>query len=743
MGQGVRALFDKLKGPPQLIRYRLGLALVFASLVPIIVVATIGIRVALGGLELAQRRVVAGQIDIAFNLLGKQLERLAIDAARIAGGVGAEMMDAPHELRAVMVGIADELPEALVEFYGASGALIYREVVGDDAGRFAGLVSPMLGDSLRSAPEEQWRRRVHLMSYGDRVLVQATAPIFDTNRRVVGLVALSFPLDEAYLELIKTMLGSEVLVMNAPDVSRPMLPVLRSTFDLDIQPTPAPPPPRAFADLAKGAREITEQTIAQAPYHVAWRAIFDHEDRAVGVLGVAVDRTSLVEAQRLAFRALILAAVVSLILVLGLATWLSRRLGQPVVRLRDSALEVARGNLDLELHSDDRGEIGDLARAFAQMTASLRDAARSQEQKVQERTHELSRANAELEHALIELNQMQIQLVHSERMAGLGLLVAGVAHEINSPTAAIGGAVDALSEIIAQIGAFAAALLAEGVSPAQRLAIFGWIEGTARDIGEQSTPSGVSARRRARALSQTHSAKLLGLGIDTAELARIGIENHHLDALGRLAGGADALLGASLRVLVALTRAQRSTRIIQQAIGRVMRIVSALKTYSHFDQQTPVSLDGVVDLHAGIESTLLLFDFALRGLTVERAFSSARVLVRGMADELNQIWTNLIQNAIHALAGQGTLRISTEIADANVRISVVDDGPGISPEVLPHIFEPFYTTKPKGQGTGLGLGIVHNIVRRHHGTIDCHSRPGQTMFIVTLPMCLEQTSQQP
>ena len=141
-----------------------------------------------------------------------------------------------------------------------------------------------------------------------------------------------------------------------------------------------------------------------------------------------------------------------------------------------------------------------------------------------------------------------------------------------------------------------------------------------------------------------------------------------------------------------------------------------------------------MDVHAGIDSTLMLLDFALRGITIERAFAPALPPIAGLADELNQIWTNLIQNAAFALAGQGTLRVTTELVGETVRIAIADDGPGIAPEVMPRIFEPFFTTKPKGQGTGLGLGIVRNIVQRHHGAIDCQSRPGQTIFTVTLPI---------
>lgn len=720
------------------LRYRLAMTLVFASLVPMVFIAVIGATVVLRSLERAQLRNIQGQLDVAFNLLGGRLERLGIDAERIASGAGAGTLDSPYELRALMVGLVDELPAALIEFYNDSGALVYREILGGEAARFTNLQSPMLPQIQANAADEYWRRRVTLISYGSTVVVQATAPIIDVNRRTAGLVVLSFPLDEIYLNSVKTLIGTELMLINTPDVAHLGLPRLRSTFPPDATPAPNSPTPASVPELARGARIISIQTVNDKQFHMAWRAVFNHANAMVGFLGVAVDRTPLVEAQGLAFRSLAIAAALALVLAFALATWLSQRLEKPIVRLRDSALAVARGDMTVALKTDDRGEIGDLARAFAQMTASVRDASFLQEQRVKERTQELSHANAELAQAFADLHQAQTQLVHSERMAGLGLLVAGVAHEINSPTAAIRGAADALSEIIGHLGDVATALLVEGYGTEQREAVFAWIAATARHAGEQSTPSGVSARRLARALSQTHSARLLGLNIDSSELARIGIENHHLDNLVKLTGDQPVLLASALRALVAYTRALRSTRIIHQAIGRVMRIVSALKTYSHFDQSTPVGPDGQVDLHAGIESTLMLFDFALRGITVERSFAPDMPLIIGMADELNQIWTNLVQNAIHALAGHGTLHIATQHDGNMVRVTVTDSGTGIPPEVLPRIFEPFYTTKPKGQGTGLGLGIVRNIVERHRGTINCQSQPGRTMFIVSLPIVADQ-----
>ncbi|MBK9069815.1 MAG: HAMP domain-containing protein [Myxococcales bacterium] len=717
------------------LRYRLALTLVFAALLPMLIIATSGVTVVLRSLERGQHRNVGGQLDVGMNLLGRWLEDLGSGAGLIASGATSDAIDAPFELRAAVVGLHEELPAALVEFYNASGALVYREVVGGEPSRFAPLRSPMMAELRPGIDEARWHRRVALVTQGDLVVAQAVAPIVDINRRTVGLVVLSVPLDEMVAETIKAWLGTEVLLVSAPTTGQWAWPTLRSTFARDASPPPRVPSARSIAPLVRGERIIADQAVGPMPFHIGWRAVFSDEGQVVGYFGVAVDRTPLVQAQAVAFRSLALAAGLGLVLALLLAALLSRWLERPIVRLRDGALAVARGDLSVKLHTSARGEIGDLARAFAQMTASLLEASREQEQKVKDRTRELSRANADLALAMTELRQAQTQLVHSERMAGLGVLVAGVAHEINSPTAAIRGAADTLSEVITQLGEVASALLGEGITTSQRLAVFAWIEATARQVSEQSTPSGVSARRLAKVMSQTHNARLLALQIDTAELARLGIENHQIEKITQLTGDNPTLLRAALRALVAYTRALRSARIIHGAIGRVMHIGSGLKTYSHIDQSSHIGPAGAtVDLHAGIDSTLMLLDFALRGITVERAFAPDLPPIAGLADELNQIWTNLIQNAAFALAGQGTLRITTEREGDAVRVAIADDGPGIAPDVMPRIFEPFFTTKPKGQGTGLGLGIVRNIVQRHHGAIDCQSRPGQTIFTVTLPV---------
>jgi signal transduction histidine kinase len=141
-----------------------------------------------------------------------------------------------------------------------------------------------------------------------------------------------------------------------------------------------------------------------------------------------------------------------------------------------------------------------------------------------------------------------------------------------------------------------------------------------------------------------------------------------------------------------------------------------------------------VDIHKDLENTLLVLRHKLMNVTVVREYDPELPHLAARGDELNQVWTNLLDNAIDALQGKGTIRLITRCENDFVMVEVTDDGPGIPPEIQPHIFEPFFTTKDVGTGMGLGLDITYRIVQQHNGTIEVQSRPGLTRFIVRLPI---------
>jgi signal transduction histidine kinase len=159
-----------------------------------------------------------------------------------------------------------------------------------------------------------------------------------------------------------------------------------------------------------------------------------------------------------------------------------------------------------------------------------------------------------------------------------------------------------------------------------------------------------------------------------------------------------------------------------------------VKSYAYLDQ-APVQR---IDVRTGLNNTLVILQHKLReGIDVLRDYAADLPEIEAYGSELNQVWTNIIDNAIQAMDGRGALEVRAERTDDDgVRVTICDNGPGIPPQAIPHLFEPFFTTKPPGVGTGLGLHISHNVVQRHGGRIEVESQPGQTCFIVTLPPTL-------
>jgi signal transduction histidine kinase len=194
---------------------------------------------------------------------------------------------------------------------------------------------------------------------------------------------------------------------------------------------------------------------------------------------------------------------------------------------------------------------------------------------------------------------------------------------------------------------------------------------------------------------------------------------------------------------------------VEQSTGRISELVKAIRSYSYMDQ-SPMQ---EIDIHEGIESTLTMLGHKLKNITVVRAFDRSVPRIMAYGSELNQVWTNLIDNAIHAVNGTGApasaspalkakgepkICIGSSLEDDQLVVEIFDNGSGIPAHVQPHLFEPFFTTKPIGTGTGLGLVISNRIIGdRHGGEIEFESRPGETRFKVRLPLHPKQTALQP
>ncbi len=368
----------------------------------------------------------------------------------------------------------------------------------------------------------------------------------------------------------------------------------------------------------------------------------------------------------------------------------------------------------------------------ANLYATVRQFNEELEAKVALRTAELQAMNDELGKTIRELNETQAQLTLSERLAGLGQLVAGVAHEINSPSAAIRGTADTLADAVGRLSTRQVHLHEMlGADRANELAeVFSLV---APELAELHRVSPVKVRRRSRALH----GMLIDLEVPekTADLVckplgELSVEGDLVSQLSQyLQEGADRARFV-VDTLVDHVTVHRSTRTIQDAIRRIQRIVGSLKSYSHLDQE---AVRAQADVHEGIENTLVILEYQLaRGIAVHRNYA-ALPSVPVFVDELNQVWTNLIHNAVQALDGEGQIEIETMVRNDGIAVRIIDNGPGIPDEIMKRIFEPFFTTKAKGEGTGLGLGIVRQIVDKHGGRVSCESKPGRTCFEVWLP----------
>ncbi len=370
----------------------------------------------------------------------------------------------------------------------------------------------------------------------------------------------------------------------------------------------------------------------------------------------------------------------------------------------------------------------------ASLYARVRKFNEDLEAKVALRTTELQAINLELGKTISELRNTQAQLTLSERLAGLGQLVAGVAHEINSPSAAIRGTADSLVDTIKRLASRQSRLQTVLFDADKSRSLVEIYERVAPELSEGRRVPPALVRRRARELDQLLEER--GVSAETARaisksLAELAVDIELLDELAPYLAERSAADGRFLiEYLVDYVYVHRSTRTIQDAIRRIQRIVGSLKGYSHLDQD---AARVEADVHEGIENTLVILEHQLsRGINVKRSYA-ALPGVPIYVDELNQVWTNLIHNAAQALGGKGEIEIETVVVNDGIAVRIIDNGPGIPDQVMARIFEPFFTTKAKGEGTGLGLGIVQQIVEKHGGRVTCDSVPGRTSFEVWLP----------
>lgn len=333
--------------------------------------------------------------------------------------------------------------------------------------------------------------------------------------------------------------------------------------------------------------------------------------------------------------------------------------------------------------------------------------------------------NNNLQVTLKQLETTQEQLIQSEKMASLGQLIAGIAHEINTPLGAIRSSVENISDFLERnLGALPS--------------FFQDLTGECHQLFAELLDSAnqdlvILSSREKRKLKRGNIRILEAEGIDQADdVADTLAELNYLEEIEALVPRLQSVGGRqTLDMAYQFSTLLNSTKTIRTATDKAAKVVFALKSYSHFDHtgnKAPTNL--IYD----IETVLTLYQSQLKnGVEVIRNYEPIPT-VSCYHDELSQVWTNLIHNALQAMDYQGTLTLDVQQQENQIQVKVADSGQGIPAEVMPKIFQPFFTTKPPGEGSGLGLDIVQKIVKKHEGDLSVESEPGKTQFTVSIPL---------
>ncbi len=414
----------------------------------------------------------------------------------------------------------------------------------------------------------------------------------------------------------------------------------------------------------------------------------------------------------------------------------------------DYAYVIEKGEIEISRFSDGReirlatrkrGEvIGEMAlieestrMATARATTDVEALAIGREQLDDLLGSSPSAARAMVCTSMDRLRETEAALRQSEKMAQLGIFTAGLAHELNNPAAAVVRGADQMRLALPVLLQGPATVAHLGLSPAQ----FEELARRLKQGNRQGARGGALERSdREETIDQwLAKAGVQDRGVLAADLAEAGYDTAELQAMAGVF--APAQLARVLPLICASAALQALLEEIGHGAREIATIVRAMKSYVYLDE-APVQ---DVDIHEGLENTLVILRHKLKaGIDVVRDYAADLPRVAAYGSELNQVWTNLIDNAADALEGRGRITLRTRRGESWVVVEVEDNGPGIPEALHARVFTLFFTTKPQGKGTGLGLTTAYKIVRRHEGIIDFQSFPGRTVFTVRLPIDFEK-----
>lgn len=428
--------------------------------------------------------------------------------------------------------------------------------------------------------------------------------------------------------------------------------------------------------------------------------------------------------------------------------FLALNIMKPLERLKEVTMGISDNMLDKRADEENGSqEIRVVAASFNTMIDKLLesqkqriDQMREFNESLEERNARISEAYSKLEkqseiikeekerseQAFEDLKEAQTQLIQSEKMASLGQLVAGVAHEINTPAGAIHSAIKEIQKDYI-------------VLLKQMFTILNALDESEQELYLAACQVVMTGNKRLSTSEQRSVAKDIRVILDqhtiphsrfvSRLLAQVGFTDENSEQFIPLfqSDVSDTIVES----LSQLGMSQIQVRDIQISIDRIIHLVKALKSYTHVDDET-LSL---TSLEEDLNNTLIILHNKIkRAITVEKDFDDLPQ-VRCYPDKLNQVWTNLIHNSIQAMRGDGKITLRLKKVDEEwLRVDVEDNGPGIPEEIQEKIFEPYFTTKSKGEGTGLGLSICRQIVDAHQGRIEIVSKPGKTIFSIYLPI---------